>query len=68
MKNPTRSDFFIVMSILAVVIGEQSGDSCGISGRDEIPQERKRRGGSSPPAESEVLHGNQQPIPTSSCS
>ncbi|MDU9689617.1 hypothetical protein O0Q50_00420 [Priestia aryabhattai] len=42
MENPTRSDFFIVMSILAVLIGEQSGDSCGISGRDETPQERKR--------------------------
>ncbi|SUV02556.1 Uncharacterised protein [Priestia megaterium] len=43
MKNPTRSDFFIVMSILAVLIGEQSGDSCGISGRDETPQERKAK-------------------------
>ncbi|MCZ8496578.1 hypothetical protein [Priestia megaterium] len=55
------------MSILAVLIEKQDGDSCGISGIDETPQERKRRGGPSPPAESEVLHGNQQPIPTSSC-
>ncbi|WKU22658.1 MULTISPECIES: hypothetical protein [Priestia] len=30
------------MSMLAVLIGEQIGDSCGISGRDETPQERKR--------------------------
>ncbi|WP_142339473.1 hypothetical protein [Priestia megaterium] len=60
MENPTRSDFFIVMSILAVLIGEQGGDSCGISGSDEEAQR--------PPAESEVLHGNQQPIPTSACS
>ncbi|MDD1513724.1 hypothetical protein [Priestia megaterium] len=29
------------------MIGEQGGDSCGISGIDETPQERKRRGGSS---------------------
>ncbi|USL43625.1 hypothetical protein [Priestia megaterium] len=28
------------------MIGEQSGDSCGISGIDETPQKRKRRGGS----------------------
>ncbi|MBX9969619.1 hypothetical protein ACFW1J_16675 [Priestia aryabhattai] len=29
------------------MIGEQSEDSCGKSGTDETPQERKRRGGSS---------------------
>ncbi|MHA2961839.1 hypothetical protein [Priestia megaterium] len=46
MENPTRSDFFIVISILAVLIEEQSGDSCGISGIDETPQEWKRRGSS----------------------
>ncbi|AEN91650.1 MULTISPECIES: hypothetical protein [Priestia] len=29
------------------MIGEQGEDSCGKSGTDETPQERKRRGGSS---------------------
>ncbi|WP_269091761.1 hypothetical protein [Priestia megaterium] len=29
------------------MIGEQDEDSRGISGRDETPQEQKRRGGSS---------------------
>ncbi|WP_243405973.1 hypothetical protein [Priestia megaterium] len=29
------------------MIGGQDEDSCGKSGTDEIPQERKRRGGSS---------------------
>ncbi|MEH6865607.1 hypothetical protein [Priestia megaterium] len=29
------------------MIGEQGEDSCGNSGTDETPQERKRRGGSS---------------------
>ncbi|WP_276319793.1 hypothetical protein [Priestia megaterium] len=29
------------------MIGEQDEDSCGKSGIDETPQERKRRGGSS---------------------
>ncbi|MED4614213.1 hypothetical protein ABET11_08770 [Priestia megaterium] len=29
------------------MIGGQGEDSCGESGRDETPQERKRRGGSS---------------------
>ncbi|MGG0388785.1 hypothetical protein ABEZ76_12425 [Priestia megaterium] len=29
------------------MIGGQGEDSCGKSGRDETPQERKRRGGSS---------------------
>ncbi|UYV51387.1 hypothetical protein [Priestia megaterium] len=28
------------------MIGGQGEDSCGKSGRDETPQERKRRGGS----------------------
>ncbi|MEH6841980.1 MULTISPECIES: hypothetical protein [Priestia] len=28
------------------MIGEQGEDSCGKSGTDETPQERKRRGGS----------------------
>ncbi|MET3685076.1 hypothetical protein ABIC37_000585 [Priestia megaterium] len=37
MENPTRSDFFIVMSMLAVLIGERGGDSFGISGIDETP-------------------------------
>ncbi|MEC1069224.1 hypothetical protein [Priestia megaterium] len=41
------------------MIGGQDEDSCGKSGIGETPQARKRRGGS-PPAESEVLHGNQQ--------
>ncbi|MDR7242340.1 MULTISPECIES: hypothetical protein [Priestia] len=41
------------------MIGGQGEDSCGKSGTDETPQERKRRGGSSA-AESEALHGNQQ--------
>ncbi|MBE5100165.1 MULTISPECIES: hypothetical protein [Priestia] len=31
-----------------MLIEEQSGDSCGISGIDETPQEWKRRGSSSP--------------------
>ncbi|MBX9967726.1 hypothetical protein H7K06_09330 [Priestia aryabhattai] len=30
------------------MIEEQGEDSCGKSGTDEIPQERKRRGGSAP--------------------
>ncbi|WJN42658.1 hypothetical protein QUH71_13975 [Priestia aryabhattai] len=30
------------------MIGRQGEDSCGKSGRDEIPQEHKRRGGSAP--------------------
>ncbi|MDG0029723.1 hypothetical protein MMB68_09120 [Priestia sp. Y58] len=30
------------------MIEEQGEDSCGKSGTDETPQERKRRGGSSP--------------------
>ncbi|MBZ5479746.1 hypothetical protein [Priestia megaterium] len=38
------------------MIGGQGEDSCG---KSETPQERKQREGS-PPAESEVLHGNQQ--------
>ncbi|RDZ11646.1 hypothetical protein C3744_21120 [Priestia megaterium] len=41
------------------MIGGQGEDSCGKSETGETLQERKRRGGS-PPAESEVLHGNQQ--------
>ncbi|PGK31288.1 hypothetical protein CN902_09950 [Priestia megaterium] len=45
LENPTRSDFFIVMSMLAVLIEQQDGDSFGISGREETPQERKRREG-----------------------
>ncbi|MEI2391556.1 hypothetical protein V8V55_17285 [Priestia megaterium] len=59
LENPTRSDFFIVMSMLAVLIEQQDGDSFGISGSDEKAQR--------PPAESEVLQENQQPISTSSC-
>ncbi|MCG0047210.1 MULTISPECIES: hypothetical protein [Priestia] len=30
------------------MIGGQGEDSCGKSGTDETPQERKRRGGSAP--------------------
>ncbi|MFE3890464.1 hypothetical protein ACFX4Y_12590 [Priestia sp. YIM B13446] len=41
------------------MIRKQGEDSCGNSGRDQTPQERKQRGGSSS-AESEALHGNQQ--------
>nr|WP_216641913.1 hypothetical protein [Priestia megaterium] len=42
------------------MIGGQGEDSCGKSGRDETPQERKRRGGSSAArGKSEALHGNQ---------
>ncbi|MBX9993271.1 MULTISPECIES: hypothetical protein [Priestia] len=48
LENPTRSDFFIVMSMLAVLIEQQDGDSFGISGREETPQERKRREGAAP--------------------
>ncbi|ADE70164.1 hypothetical protein ABET11_08780 [Priestia megaterium] len=40
------------------MIGGQGEDFCGKSGIGETPQKCKRRGGS-PPAESEVLHGNQ---------
>ncbi|MBU8687808.1 hypothetical protein KM918_10725 [Priestia megaterium] len=46
------------------MVGGQGEDSCGNSGTDETPQERKRRGGDEeayrPPAESEALHGKQQ--------
>ncbi|MFF2442072.1 hypothetical protein ACTHPB_14720 [Priestia megaterium] len=56
------------MSILAVLIGEQDGDYLGIAEemrpRRSASDEKAQR----PPAESEVLHGNQQSIPTSSCS
>ena len=70
------------MSMLAVLIEQQDGDSFGISGREETPQERKRREGAGAEsdekaqerkrregagAESEVLQENQQPISTSSC-
>ncbi|WP_176524024.1 hypothetical protein [Priestia megaterium] len=41
------------------MIGGQGEDSFGKSGTDETPQERKRRGGSAAPAESEALHGDQ---------
>ncbi|MDC7771166.1 hypothetical protein ABEY50_19405 [Priestia megaterium] len=40
------------------MIGGQGEDSFGKSGTDETPQERKRRGGSAAPAESEALHGD----------
>nr|WP_229754535.1 hypothetical protein [Priestia megaterium] len=42
-----------------MIEGQDEG-SCGKSGTGETPQERTRRGGSPPPAESEVWHGNQQ--------
>ncbi|MBY0074094.1 hypothetical protein H7K13_04040 [Priestia aryabhattai] len=43
------------------MIGGQGEDSCRKSGTDETPQERKRRGGSSPACgKRRVLHGNQQ--------
>ncbi|USL28755.1 hypothetical protein [Priestia megaterium] len=37
------------------MIGGQGEDSCGKSGRDETPQERKRRGGSSAAREKRSL-------------
>ncbi|MEH7198603.1 hypothetical protein [Priestia megaterium] len=36
------------MSMLAVLIEQQDGDSFGISGREETQQERKRREGAAP--------------------
>ncbi|MFS2169818.1 hypothetical protein [Priestia megaterium] len=44
------------------LIGGQDEDSCGKSGTGETPQERKSASDEEahrPPAESEVLHGNQ---------
>ncbi|MEW4263799.1 hypothetical protein [Priestia megaterium] len=42
------------------MIGGQDEDSCGKSGIDETPQERSDEEAHRPPAESEVLYGNQQ--------
>ncbi|MCM3772731.1 MULTISPECIES: hypothetical protein [Priestia] len=42
------------------MIGGQDEDSRGKSGIDETPQERSDEEAHRPPAESEVLHGNQQ--------
>jgi len=65
IENQTRSDFFIVMTIMYVV-----ASSCWLESKTKIPagiaeQMRPRRSVSDeeahrPPAESEVLHGNQQ--------
>ncbi|WP_260506706.1 hypothetical protein [Priestia aryabhattai] len=37
------------------MIGEQGEDSCGNSGTDETPQERKQRGGSSTASRKRIL-------------
>ncbi|MCM3544406.1 hypothetical protein [Priestia megaterium] len=42
------------------MIGGQGEDSCRKSGIDETPQERSDEETQRPPAESEVLHRNQQ--------
>ncbi|UYP11080.1 hypothetical protein [Priestia megaterium] len=42
------------------MIGGQDEDSCGKSGIDETPQVRSDEEAHRPPAESEVLYGNQQ--------
>ncbi|WP_374989253.1 hypothetical protein Q5794_06305 [Priestia megaterium] len=42
------------------MIGGQGEDSCGKSGIGETPQELSDEEAHQPPAESEVLHGNQQ--------
>ncbi|WP_229754442.1 hypothetical protein [Priestia megaterium] len=53
------------------MIGGQDEDSCGISGRGETPQERKRRGGSSAaPGKRSLARKStamEQAIHTSSC-
>ncbi|MCM3019247.1 hypothetical protein [Priestia megaterium] len=41
------------------MIGGQDEDSCGKSGIGETPQELSDEEAHRPPAESEVLHGNQ---------
>jgi hypothetical protein len=42
------------------LIGVQDEDSCGKSETGETPQEQRDEEAHRPPAESEVLHGNQQ--------
>ncbi|MGB8268244.1 MAG: hypothetical protein WCE77_01245 [Priestia megaterium] len=42
------------------MIGGQSEDSCGNSGRDETPRSASNEEAHQPVAESEALHGNQQ--------
>ncbi|MFE4041362.1 hypothetical protein ACFX4W_27500 [Priestia sp. YIM B13489] len=42
------------------MIGGQGEDSCGKSGIGETPQSVSDEEAQQPPAESEVLHGNQQ--------
>ncbi len=42
------------------MIGVQDEDSCGTSETGETPQERSDEEAHRPPAESEVLHGNQK--------
>nr|WP_280168383.1 hypothetical protein [Priestia aryabhattai]MDH3115926.1 hypothetical protein [Priestia aryabhattai] len=48
-----------VSSFQQLIEGQDEG-SCGKSGTDETPQERKREEAQRPPAESEALHGNQR--------
>jgi hypothetical protein len=43
-----------------LLIGVQDEDSCGRSELGETPQERSDEEAHQPPAESEVLHGNQK--------
>ena len=52
----------VVFNLFQLLIGVQDEDSCGKSGIGETPQERKHEEAHRPPAESEVLHGNQQRV------
>jgi hypothetical protein len=49
----------IVLYRIEQLIGVQDEDSCGKSVLGETPQERSDEEAHQPPAESEVLHGNQ---------
>jgi hypothetical protein len=45
---------------IQLLIGVEDEDSCGKSETGETPQERSDEEAHRPPAESEVLHGNQK--------
>jgi hypothetical protein len=64
MKHIILDDFLACMKCLCkwaiqLLIGVQDEDSCGKSVLGETPQERSDEEAHQPPAESEVLHGNQ---------
>jgi hypothetical protein len=50
----------IIFNRFQLLVGVQDEDSCGKSETGETPQEHSDEEAHRPPAESEVLHGNQQ--------